>query len=839
MHAPAVAAAALLISCSSVLPAQTLLYVSPQGNDAWSGGLEAPNAAGTDGPLATLAGAKVAVRAAKAQGAVTVMLREGEYFVSETLSLGPEDCGTKEAPVTYAAYPDEKPRILGGESIETLTPGPDGTLVADLPKVREGKWRFSTLLIDGKRAIRARHPNFDPSDPYRKGFSYAQTPAGSFAYSVGNIHNVGDWLEYDLDVPADGQYHVWVLYGALNKPHGRENMAGRTAVRADDGELIPLMDLPDTGSWAAETWSDTARLQLVSGKRVLHWENLKGGGLNLAAFALTDDPEWKPVDTDLPPVAEGKHLVVVSAAKFARKHGPQVSVSSVPTGSKDTFSYEQGDIRPHWAQVPGAEVHIFQSGNCRAFMEVGSIEAVDEGERLVRLGGPEMNSALGAGDRYFVENVPDALDAPGEWYLDVEAGQLRLIPPEGYSPQSQVVAATVGRIIEVVGDEESGRPAGYVRFEGLTFIGGDYDREDGVIGYGMGENGVLYLQDATGCEVAQCTFVSVGKHAVCCSGGGGHVIGQNDISHTAYGGVMLLNAAGCEVFANHIHHSGEVYKHNAGIAIQGAAASNNTVRGNAIHDMSRYAISIKNGGKSNVIEDNWVCNTSLETFDTGAIEVTQQDREGRSGSIIRRNYVADTIGWYAQGDKSVFMSWSIYLDSFAGGYTVTDNICPRSASGGIMLQGGKDNAVTNNVLIDGRSGQGHWSNFIGNSEGLVFEHNIVAWSNPEATLWATGKLGPEVIRADNNLYWCPGIPEPRLGYGGNTSWAAWQAQGFDQDSLFADPLFADPAADDYTLAVDSPAWKLGFRKIDTSGMEAARRLCTCEVLPAARLFFED
>jgi len=170
---------------------------------------------------------------------------------------------------------------------------------------------------------------------------------------------------------------------------------------------------------------------------------------------------------------------------------------------------------------------------------------------------------------------------------------------------------------------------------------------------------------------------------------------------------------------------------------------------------------------------------------------------------------------------------------------VEDNICPRSNNGGIMLQGGKDNIVRNNILLDGRVGQGHWSNYIGNSTGLVFEHNIVAWSNKEAPLWAAGKLGPEVITSDSNLFWCPGLTEPKVGYGGRTTWANWVAQGFDRSSLFADPLFTDPAHDDYSLKADSPAWKLGFKKIDTSEMEAAKALCQCEVKPAAEVFFAE
>ena len=40
-----------------------IIFVAPNGNDAWSGSLAEPNAAKTDGPLATLERAREKIRA--------------------------------------------------------------------------------------------------------------------------------------------------------------------------------------------------------------------------------------------------------------------------------------------------------------------------------------------------------------------------------------------------------------------------------------------------------------------------------------------------------------------------------------------------------------------------------------------------------------------------------------------------------------------------------------------------------------------------------------------------------------------------------------------------------
>ena len=84
-----------MMMCGAAQGAQANFYVATNGNDAWSGRLPAPNAAGTDGPFATLARARDAIRELKAtvslQQPVKVLVRGGTYYMPETLVLGSED----------------------------------------------------------------------------------------------------------------------------------------------------------------------------------------------------------------------------------------------------------------------------------------------------------------------------------------------------------------------------------------------------------------------------------------------------------------------------------------------------------------------------------------------------------------------------------------------------------------------------------------------------------------------------------------------------------------------------------------------------------------------------
>jgi parallel beta-helix repeat protein len=788
--------------------APLVLHVALDGQDTGSGR--------ADDPFATITRARDEVRALKAAGEpagpITVRVHGGRYFIGETIAFGPQDSGTAQSPITYEAAPGETPVLCGGKRIEGFKPERGEIMVAGLPEVRDAGWIFRRLFVKGVPQIRARYPNVDPTDRYGKGFAYVDKAIGGFGVSVGNIHNVGDWMEYRPTVPADGEYAVWVYYGALNQPFGNTDMGGRTAVWVDDGEPVPLMDLPDTGGWGQFTWSKSAALTLTAGEHVLRWTNLEGGGLNLEAFALSDDPVWQAEGTKLAEPAAGKHVVVIQAEDFLAFNGKQLSVGG-SGGSRTEFRYREGDIKPSWLAEPDPEVHIFQSANCRAFKEIVTLAAVDEATRTVTVSGPECTSGLQTGDRYVVENLLEELDSPGEWYLDTVKGRLHYWPQKPLTAQTEVIAPVVKRMIEVSADASKGEKVEHLRFVGLTVEDTDYLPGDGCTGYGMGNQGVIHLMGATSCGVERCRFRNIGRYAVCLDGGEGNRVVGNDVIGSAEGGVLLLNSARNEVNDNHIYDCGLVYKHIGGVVLQGAGASENTIAHNLIHEMSRYGISLKNAGGRNVIECNELYDLNTETYDTGGIEVTQHDKDFRSGSTIRFNLVRDVIGYSSDNGRPVYLSWGIYLDSYAGGYDVHHNITVSNHNGGIMLQGGKDNHVWNNIFVDSERMQGYISNFARNSTGLTLERNIFYWAARNARLFATGPLDETVIRIDNNLYYAAGN-EVLLGSG--ETFAEWQERGFDTHSLIADPGFVNPAAGDYSLKPDSPALTLGFEPIDTS-----------------------
>src|SRR5262245_38598201 len=127
------------------------LFVSPRGNDQWSGTLAEP--ARNDGPFATVTRARDAIREIRkkqpAGSNVRVVLRAGTYFLESPLELGPQDSGTAESPIVYAAAVGEKVIISGGQRIGAGRWGEVNgrkAWVVELPEVKAGRWNFRQLF---------------------------------------------------------------------------------------------------------------------------------------------------------------------------------------------------------------------------------------------------------------------------------------------------------------------------------------------------------------------------------------------------------------------------------------------------------------------------------------------------------------------------------------------------------------------------------------------------------------------------------------------------------------------------------------------------------------------
>ena len=113
-----------------------------------------------------------------------MIIREGVYYLQQTLEFKPEDSGTKEFPITWRAFENEKVILSGGRTVRgDWKKDSDGkTWYADLPSTKGwvkdvtqpeiylkqpfGPWHFRQLYVNEKRAVRARFPNANEQNPF-------------------------------------------------------------------------------------------------------------------------------------------------------------------------------------------------------------------------------------------------------------------------------------------------------------------------------------------------------------------------------------------------------------------------------------------------------------------------------------------------------------------------------------------------------------------------------------------------------------------------------------------------------------------------------------------------
>ncbi len=135
-------------------------WIAPNGADGQAGT--------QDHPFATLARAQQAVRQLVAKGLaedVRVTLQGGVYRLDKPLILSSADSGTAAHRIHYAAAANQRVIGAGGRRIEGWREGEGGTWVADVPDAKYGKWFFTQLWVNGRRAVRARTPNADDAKP--------------------------------------------------------------------------------------------------------------------------------------------------------------------------------------------------------------------------------------------------------------------------------------------------------------------------------------------------------------------------------------------------------------------------------------------------------------------------------------------------------------------------------------------------------------------------------------------------------------------------------------------------------------------------------------------------
>jgi hypothetical protein len=525
--------------------------------------------------------------------------------------------------------------------------------------------------------------------------------------------------------------------------------------------------------------------------------------------------------------------------KVLRAEGPE------PGGDpRQALQYQVGDVDPTWSHPTDIDVVLLQSWT----PTIHRIREIVPERRALRFFSAHSRNVdfWERRFRYYLSNVFEALDEPGEWYLNRHTGTLYYYPLPGEDlAAAEVIAPLIkSRMITFAGDPAAGQFVEHLHFRDLDLrhVDGDMDRYDGVY-----RQGHMYLDSAVSarglrhasferCELAQlgeyameladgCRDVAVRQCHFWDLGAGGLQLGVTDLATLQAGledgasGAGEIAVQDLVIDNNCIHRLGTIWHGCYGIVNR--FASRTRITHNEIYDTHWDAIGLDarwnwNGEKyshGNVVAYNHLHHLGLR-YHTDAAGVYQF---GPLDTHIHHNLIHDTFAYpYICGFAG------IYLDQQSRGALVQNNLVYNVEWFAYFQHKGTDNIFRNNIGAFARNGligrgslnEAWRANYMEAVRNIYIARDGVAISQG----WEPGDKPPVVA---HNVYHTLAA-DPPLTFAGKT-FDQWQAEGQDNGSIIGDPGCRAPEQFDFRLEPDAPACQaVGFvpfdQQIQTAGL---------------------
>lgn len=542
-----------------------------------------------------------------------------------------------------------------------------------------------------------------------------------------------------------------------------------------------------------------------------------------------------------------------------------------------------------WKQPETGIIHAFQSHNWGNMQY--RIKAIERENNKILLGegGWQLQRKYGIGGTgaksswFYIENIFEELDSPGEWFLDSETHQLYYYPAPGVNlQQSTFEVPLVKDLLQLKGTSD--KPVEHIAIQGITFTQSTLTFMEAYEPVARGDwaihrGGAIFMEGTENCSIEDCKFEYLGGNGVFMSAyNRNNAIRNCRFEHTGESAVCFVGSPSavrfyqtwddqeiegkdwgemrenmdlepgpqspdypqnCVVENSMMHDFGDFGKQVAGVYI--SMSHKIRVSHNTIYNCPRAGICINDGTwGGHIVENCDIWETVRETGEHGPFNSWGRERQWLGGGGTAEDYINEyskldaidvTIlrnNRIANFRKSISAgNWTIDLDDGSSNYEIYNNLNLGST---IKLRDGMYRKVYNNITVSAVPLGWHvWpkQSFDEVYNNIFVISGAVPGKGEATTEFARPIRLPKNHKWSNNydynLYWNVNFPQaPSIIP--NRSMVKWQAEGYDRNSLVAQPLFKDPEKGDYRVKDNSPAIKLGFKNfpMDAFGHQMTR-----------------
>ncbi|MBQ4337797.1 MAG: right-handed parallel beta-helix repeat-containing protein [Clostridia bacterium] len=439
-------------------------------------------------------------------------------------------------------------------------------------------------------------------------------------------------------------------------------------------------------------------------------------------------------------------------------------------------------------------------------------------------------------DRYYFENVFEALNEPGEWYLDKASGVLYYVPKDGEKADTLTLyGSNIDRLVDINGVDG-------ISFEGIRFTRTDWvePEADGFYaGTWWEENdmdfpqaaifvdGVVAVKYAENIHLKNCEFTYLGGTAVKFGFGVKNSSVENCYFENIAATAVYAGGENClpeqENYTQNITvKNNEIYKYGrkffSAIGIHITFCDTAEVVNNEIHDGYYTGISVGwiwgynyHVTKNINISRNLIYNIGQGWLsDMGGIYMLGR----QPGTVLRENVIHNVAADPGEGG---YGGWGIYLDEGSSFMTVEKNLVYACGSQSFNVHYGEGNVIRNNIAALSREGLMSPGIEKGEAHATAMYYNNIFLTYNKAPVYIE-MLNSSHFYDNGNLMWS--LTEGDELYF-NTSKYIYtlemaQREGFIHFPTVADPMFKDALNFDFALSQDSPAFALNFEVWDYS-----------------------